>query len=133
LDGALVEGFAYDRAHVSQKRRDRAERQRLTYVASTRASHAMIFVGDRKVPTKGETESYASSTAAALRSIAEDAATCARAMLHVEDASGSLPEPAGQLFAIPSPAPAAVLRAPQAPPSWRALPIATTALQDFHH
>ena len=131
-DGQRYEGPSYERALDDARRRERAERQRLAYVASTRASHAMFFVGDRAQPQMGETEAYAATTAASLRTIAESPERRARALLEVEEAP---PVPLGR----PGSASEAPEQAseeewvPLARPSWRSLPIATTALQDFAH
>ncbi len=132
-DGTLLEGAAYDRAHAAQKRRDRAERQRLTYVAATRASHAMIFVGDRKVPAKGETEAYAATMAASLRAIDESDAVRTRAWLQAIDATVQAPVRDGAFDAPDDGNESAAPPAPLGTPRWRTLPLATTALQDFHH
>ncbi len=136
-DGQRYDGPSYDRALDDARRRDRAERQRLAYVASTRASHAMFFVGDRAQPQAGETEAYAATTAAALRAIAESPERRGRAMLDVEE---TIPPPLRRSpFALSTLAQeanegeAADAWAPLPRPTWRALPIATTALQDFAH
>ena len=130
-DGQRYDGPSYERALDDARRRDRAERQRLAYVASTRASHAMLFVGDRAQPQGGETEAYSATTAAALRAIGESAERRSRALLAVEEAP---PVPLGTLAPSSEP-PAAAEEAwtPLGRPSWRSLPIAATALQDFAH
>jgi len=138
-EGRLHDGPAYERALEDARRRERAERQRLAYVAMTRASHAMTLVGDRVAPQKGETEAYASTTAATLRAIADDATSCARAFLEVvedvQPSAGRADESSAPLDsstpAVPSEAPATWI--PVTSPAWRSLPIAATALQDFHH
>ncbi|HEY2518064.1 MAG TPA: UvrD-helicase domain-containing protein, partial [Polyangiaceae bacterium] len=131
--GRAHHGPAYERATEDARRRGRAERQRLAYVASTRASHAMLFVGDRARPQSGLTEAYSSTTAAALAALADAPERRARALLEVEEA----PPPD-----VASLAAAAVLAlapeedpelAPLETPAWRSLPIATTALEDFSH
>jgi len=139
-EGRVHDAPSYERAMDDARRRDRAERQRLAYVAVTRASHAMRLVGDRAAPQKGETETYASTTAATLHAIADDTPSRARAFLAVEDVDPSA-------IRADSPAFSAVDRASQAVraelsdaawtpvtiPAWRSLPIAATALQDFYH
>jgi ATP-dependent helicase/nuclease subunit A len=128
--GEIFDAPSYERALEDARRRDRAERQRLAYVASTRASRAMLFVGDRAQPRAGETEAYAATTAASLRAIADSPERRARAMLEVEDA----PPPAVTRLVAESPSPRAEdAWAPLEQAPWRSLPIATTALQDFQH
>jgi ATP-dependent helicase/nuclease subunit A len=132
-DGTLLEAASYERAVSAAKRRDRAERQRLTYVAVTRASHAMLLVGDRSVPQKGESESFTATTAAALRALAEDDGARARAMLNVEEVTVRTLVRDGAFDLPPPEHDAARMHEASSAPRWRSLPIATTALQDFHH
>jgi ATP-dependent helicase/nuclease subunit A len=137
--GRYHEPPSYVRAVEDAARRERAERQRLAYVAATRASHAMIFVGDRTVPQGGATSMYLATTAAALRAIAESSEARARAFLEVEDVrAADLRDDAATLASASALATARSDHDDEAPapirrPAWRALPIATTALQDFHH
>ena len=131
--GRAHHGPSYERATEDARRRSRAERQRLAYVASTRASHAMFFVGDRACPQSGLTEAYSSTTAAALAAIAGAPELRARALLEVEDAPP--PDIASlSAAAIQAQGPG---DARELPPieraTWRSLPIATTALEDFSH
>ncbi len=137
-EGRQHEGPSYERALEDARRRERAERQRLAYVAMTRASHAMRLVGDRVPPQKGETEAYASTTAATLRAIADDPSSCARAFLDVVDVEPSaaradqLAPPSADSAPLPE-MPEELRWVPLTAPAWRSLPIAATALQDFHH
>ena len=50
-DGFLLEPPSYARAHELTRRRERAERQRLAYVAMTRAAEAIFLVGGRSRDT----------------------------------------------------------------------------------
>jgi ATP-dependent helicase/nuclease subunit A len=129
-DGRLYDGPSYDRALEDARRRDRAERQRLAYVASTRASHAMLFVGDRLAPQAGETEAYSATTAASLRAIAESTTRSARAFFVTEDVAPAVLVPPA---AEPDADTVDLAFVPLERPPWRSLPIAPTALQDFHH
>jgi ATP-dependent helicase/nuclease subunit A len=129
-DGTAYEGPSYERALEDAKRRDRAERQRLAYVASTRASHAMLFVGERLAPQGGPSDAYTATTAAALHAIADDAARRARAFLDVEEAAAERSPSAGPLGL---PAEGEKPWAPLPRARWRSLPIATTSLDDFDH
>jgi ATP-dependent helicase/nuclease subunit A len=125
------EGPSYAKGLEEATRRERAERQRLAYVAATRASHAMIFVGDRAPPQAGISEAYSATTAAALRAIAETPEALARARLAIEDALPTvLPVDVARDLCAPREA-AEFVPIDRAP--WRVLPIAVTALQDFHH
>ncbi len=129
------EGFAYDppsytSARARATRREGAERVRLAYVAATRASEAMFFVGDRRLPSGGATDAFRRTTAGALLELAEDLESRERAQLDVE----AVDVPRQIERATPPVAAPGSLAAPVLPgPSWRSLPIATTALQDFHH
>jgi ATP-dependent helicase/nuclease subunit A len=129
-DGFLIEPPSYVRARTRGARRDAAERVRLAYVAATRASEAMFFVGDRRLPSGGATEAFERTTAGTLAFLARDDDTLNTAKLEVRPMT--IP---GRVTLLPS-APAGYSPA-EAPllgrPAWRALPIATTALQDFAH
>ena len=129
-EGRRYDPPSYERAIEDARRRDRAERQRLAYVAATRASHAMFFVGDRAAPQGGETEAYSATTAAALRAIAESPDRRGRAWFDVEDVT---PEPLAPLSWIASAPEQEADWTPIEAPSWRSLPIASVALQDFAH
>ncbi len=122
--GLVLDAPSYLRAYESARRRERAERQRLAYVAVTRAARSMYLVGGRSRET--ELDPGASSLA-----VVERLAVDAPSLLAVEDAL--VPEPASP--AAPTPATAADEREAGAAvvPSWRVLPIAPTALADFDH
>jgi ATP-dependent helicase/nuclease subunit A len=126
--GAILEPPSYLDAHALGRRRERAERQRLAYVAVTRAADAMFLVGGRK--TKSTSEGAASIDA--LEALAEDVSARAAAALAVEDVEAPAP-------IVRRHAPGAAPAVPEAPrprppaPRWRSLPIAPTALADFDH
>jgi ATP-dependent helicase/nuclease subunit A len=71
-DASPTEPPSYERAMAVDRRRERAERARLAYVAITRAERALYLVGDRRVPRGGATEAYAMTNAALLASLADD-------------------------------------------------------------
>jgi ATP-dependent helicase/nuclease subunit A len=109
-------------------RRDRAERQRLLYVAMTRASDRMYFVGLRKVPKSSSRED--SSMAAALASVAAAHPT----LLHVSDQDPNEPSAEDAVSPPLEAADSAALPEPmRVVPRVRALTIAPTALADFAH
>jgi ATP-dependent helicase/nuclease subunit A len=129
-DGFVHEPPSYTSARAGSARRDAAERVRLAYVAATRASEAIFFVGDRRVPSGGATDAFLKTTAGALALLAEDDASRAHAQLEVVE--------------VPVPGRVEPRQAhrddwtPAAPfalgvPAWRSLSIATTSLQDFQH
>jgi ATP-dependent helicase/nuclease subunit A len=134
---ADAEGFVHDppsflRTRARGARRDAAERARLAYVAATRASDAIVFVGDRRLPNAGVTEAFRLTTAGALLQLTETEATAKAAELVARDAEAHpkltpLPAPAHTRNVEPAAAP------PRATPQWRTVTIATTALQDFEH
>jgi len=140
--GMVLEPPSFARAHASTRRRERAERQRLAYVAVTRAADAMFIVGGRSREGSGD---LGATSIAALEEIAGDAEAKARARLVVEDVT--VPATTGAAAAyeralerdegreddderndeeLGAPAPRAI-------PAWRSLPIAPTALADFDH
>ncbi|MEO6418662.1 MAG: PD-(D/E)XK nuclease family protein, partial [Polyangiaceae bacterium] len=131
---ADAQGFRHEtpshrRARELLRAKEAAERSRLSYVAITRASEAMYFVGDRKKP-KEESDAFKTSMAGLLTELTENEEIRARAHFEIEIADvattfESPPAKAPDLHADPAPKP---LR-----PAWRSLPIATTTLQDFHH
>ena len=136
-EGFVHEPPSYATARARAQRRDYAERVRLAYVAATRASEAMFFVGNRRVPSAGPTDAYRRTTAGALLELAADDASCARAELLVVDVPLPAAGPLDARAPIATeeswePAPRVDL-ATGWRPAWRSLPIATTALQDFHH
>ncbi|MBX3187558.1 MAG: UvrD-helicase domain-containing protein [Labilithrix sp.] len=127
--GMVLEPPSYARAHATARRRDRAERQRLAYVAVTRAADAMFLVGGTTRESAGDP---AASTLAVISEIAADPAAASAAGLAVEDvavpadvSAASAPSPAAEVGARE--------RVPIARPTWRSLPIAPTALADFDH
>ena len=128
--GVILEPPSFARAHAITRRRERAERQRLAYVAITRAADELFLVGGR---AKEGTGDLGASTLGALEQIASDDHARRQAALAIEDVE--VPPPVvrrpGAQVAEPPPA-AAPLRA-VAPPRWRSLPIAPTALADFDH
>lgn len=126
-DGAVYEPPSYVRAVEQERRRLFAERRRLAYVAATRAEEALFWVGTREPPTS-ESPGWAATPAAALLDLA--AADPATTALVVEDVEVGRPAPAtiaDKDAAVMDPPPALPA------PAWRALPMAPTLLQDFHH
>jgi ATP-dependent helicase/nuclease subunit A len=122
--GAVLEAPSFAVAQRMARRRDRAERQRLAYVAATRAADAMFFVGGR---TGDQGRDVGASTIAVLEELVTDAS----ASLVVEDVS--VPPPILQrhesaVRSVHGPALPSV-----AVPTWRSLPLAPTALADFAH
>ena len=121
--GLVLEPPAYARGYATARRRDRAERQRLAYVAMTRAADAMYLVGGR---TTDRVLDPAASSLAVVEQIAADMPE----ILTIEDA----PVPAMERRApveIEAADVAAVVE--RAVPAWKVLPIAPTALADFDH
>ncbi len=116
---------SYARAHATAKRRERAERQRLAYVAVTRAARAMYMVGGRSRETT--LDPGASSLA-----VVEVLAAERPELLATEEAL--VPPPVKRadddVIAAPAAEAAPLVRRPY---EWRVLPIAPTALADFDH
>lgn len=130
--GMILEPPSFARAHATTRRRERAERQRLAYVAITRAADAMFLVGGR---TREGTGDLGASSLAVLEDLAADPVALAAALLVVEDVE--VPAPLVRKLEVSVPADetdagVAPVRPPLAP-SWRSLPIAPTALADFDH
>lgn len=127
--GFVIEPPSFASAYASTRRRDRAERQRLAYVAITRAADAMFLVGGRAKEGSGD---IAASTLGVLEELARDGRAAEAAALVVEDVE--VPAPTvrrhDEVRSLPLPPPAS--RA-QVVPAWRTLPIAPTALADFDH
>jgi len=136
-DGAILEPPSFAAAYATTRRRERAERQRLAYVATTRAADAMFLVGGRAKESAGDP---GITSLVALEDLASDDRTREAAGLVVEDtevpaaelrgtrtAPGAVAEPHGE-GAAPS-----GRTSPSAVPRWRSLPIAPTALADFEH
>ncbi len=127
--GIVLESPSFAHAYATARRRDRAERQRLAYVAITRAADAMFLVGGKARVSKSD---VGSSTLAVLDDIALDAGALALASLAVEDVDVPAPtlrggEPTFDELAI------AHVPRPSFVPAWRHLSIAPTALADFSH
>jgi ATP-dependent helicase/nuclease subunit A len=126
----VLEPPSFAHAHATTRRRERAERQRLAYVAITRAADAMFLVGGR---AKEGTGDLGASTLAALEELAAEPRACAAAALAVEDVVVPPPLVRHHDGASAAVAPPPPLRSADAPPAWRSLPIAPTALADFDH
>ena len=86
-DGFACEPPSYAAARRRAARRDVAERARLAYVAATRASAAMYFVGDRSRPSASSSQAFDRSTAGVLSTIDLDPQLRAEAQLAVLDAT----------------------------------------------
>ncbi len=129
--GGTLEPPSYTRVIRTADRRDRAERQRLAYVAATRASTAMILLGDRRPPKSGDGLRYFATDAAALRALAEDPLRAEAAALAVEVVPPT--EVRSALSPDASPLPPPPIDPRPSPPAWRSLAIAPTSLQDFSH
>ena len=134
-NGKRFDPPAFTRAKEILRRRERAEKARLAYVAVTRAAERMFFVGDRRRP-KDPSEAFQASIASTLQELADDPAS--KAFFEVLEVPtprrGRGPE-AEHAEALP-----ASVAAPPAPPSppslraaWRSVSLSTTALQDFQH
>ena len=131
--GRSLSAPSHERAKQIAERRDRAERQRLLYVAMTRASDRMFFVGMRKAPKVATRED--TSMAASLASVAashpevldvrEEEVEELSALSEVADL-GALREES--LLSEEAPAISGKLT-----PRVRSLTIAPTALADFAH
>ena len=121
-EGRVHEPPSVEELRDEALRRDNAELERLTYVAVTRASDAMVLIG-------ADGKEGARTTAAAMTAIAARDEAVTRAHLSIEDVeppeSASIAAPEGAVLPPP-------LVEPERPiPRWRSLPIAPTALQDF--
>lgn len=124
VDGIVLEPPSFAVAWTDARRRERAERQRLAYVAVTRAAEEMLFVGGRTSETVLD---EGASTLAVLEALA------GQPHLAVEDAEVPAPrirrgDEAGAIDATTPRGAAGPIR-----PAWRSLPIAPTALSDFAH
>jgi ATP-dependent helicase/nuclease subunit A len=120
--GRVHEPPSVEALRVEANRRETAELQRLTYVAVTRASDAMILIG-------AEGKEGAPTTAGALTVIAASDELRTRAQLVVEDVA--LPDVASLALAGDVLEPPPIVDEVRVVPRWRSLPIAPTALQDF--
>ena len=127
--GLVIEPPSFATGYATTRRRDRAERQRLAYVAVTRAADAMYLVGGRAREGSGD---VAASTLGVLEEISRDGRAIEAAALAIEDVE--VPAPVVRRHDAPLTVAVGAV-APRAPvvPSWRALPIAPTALADFDH
>lgn len=162
-DGVVLEPASFAEAYAESGRRDRAERQRLAYVAVTRAADAMFLVGGRARAPKNE--DVGATSIAALEALAADPEALAAARLVVEEvvppppraqapsapaaslvdappafADASAPSLPSDLTPLDLTAPSdASLFAPSPSPAdaprraWRSLSLAPTALADFDH
>ena len=119
--GLIVEPPSYLRAHALSQRRDRAERQRLSYVAITRAADEMFFVGGR---ASDKPLNQGANTLAVLEDLTTD-------LLAVRDVIVPAPRLREGSVDVDPDGSSAVR--PELRPSWRSLPIAPTALADFEH
>lgn len=127
--GLVLEPPSFARAHATTRRRERAERQRLAYVAVTRAADAMFLVGGR---TREGTGDLGASTLAVLEDLTGDARVREASGLAVEDIE--VPPPVVRRDdTVIDRADHAVPARSAIVPSWRSLPIAPTALADFDH
>ncbi len=128
--GVVLEPPSFARAHALTRRRERAERQRLAYVAITRAADAMFLVGGR---TKEGTGDLGASTLGALEQLASDDGARRLAALAIEDVEVPPPVVRHEGPREAEGPRVAVAARSAAPPVWRSLPIAPTALADFDH
>lgn len=119
--GLVVEPPSYLRAHTLTQRRERAERQRLAYVAVTRAAKEMFFVGgragDKPLNQGASTLAVLEDLTTELVRVVDVIVPAPRLRVPVVDASGEMA--AGPRRALE--------------PAWRSVPIAPTALADFDH
>jgi ATP-dependent helicase/nuclease subunit A len=133
--GFVLEPPSYARALRTARRRERAERQRLAYVAVTRAADHQIFVGGRARTRERESSSArgdeGASTLAVLEAIAEDAALAP--LLVVEDVEVPAPRVRAHDLAVVEVSAGAAAPTGRSVPAYRSLPIAPTALADFDH
>ncbi|MEA2750611.1 MAG: hypothetical protein QOI41_4754 [Myxococcales bacterium] len=126
--GLVLEPPSFASSYATTRRRERAERQRLAYVAITRAADRMFLVGGRTRETIGD---LGASTLAVLEDIAADPRTLEVAALAVEDVD--VPAPTVRLHGVDVPSATPVAAKSAVAPTWRSLPIAPTALADFDH
>jgi ATP-dependent helicase/nuclease subunit A len=127
--GTVLDPPSFERAYATTRRRERAERQRLAYVAVTRAADALFLVGGRVREGGGD---RGASTLAVLEELVAEPRTHGGALLVVEDVAvppaAVRRDQAWTTLGTPHVVPA------QTPvPAWRNLPIAPTALADFDH
>ena len=127
--GLVLEPPSFTNSYATARRRERAERQRLAYVAITRAADAMFMVGGRAREGTGD---LGASSLAVLEDLARDSAVCTAAALVIEDVEVPAPTIRRQETTTTT-APPAVAARSRVVPAWRSLPIAPTALADFDH
>jgi len=129
--GRSAEPPAYRAIRKEAALREQAERQRLAYVAVTRASSHMALVGFKVPPKESKASEAALSNMDILRKIAEEDESRATAHLSVREMSlREIEEGAKERRASLQ---AAVAPFEPIAPHVRSLPIAPTSLQDFHH
>jgi ATP-dependent helicase/nuclease subunit A len=119
--GLVVEPPSYLRAHALTQRRERAERQRLAYVAITRAAEQMFFVGGR---ASDKALNQGSSTLAVLEDMSTELLAVRDVIVPTPTLREAAFEGSGQAVEVPD------LRLD---PAWSSIPIAPTALADFAH
>ena len=132
--GTRFDPPSFTRAKDTIRRRDRAEKARLAYVAVTRASHAMYFVGDRR-PPKDPSEAFNASIACVLQQLAADESL--QPIFTAEELPPRAPREAAPA-SMPTPSradsnDAVSVREKAWSPPWHTVTMATTSLQDFHH
>lgn len=126
--GTLLEPPSFRAAQELARRRERAERQRLAYVAVTRAADAMLLVGGRK---RMGSKDAGAATLDALESLTNTFGN--EGILQVEDVSVPAVGRPADAPPVLAAAAGAAAAAPRVVPRWRSLPIAPTALADFAH
>ncbi|HVH41661.1 MAG TPA: 3'-5' exonuclease, partial [Labilithrix sp.] len=125
-DGGLVlDPPSYVRVYDTARRRERAERQRLAYVAVTRAAKVMFLVGGR---TRETALDPGSSTLGVVEALAVEHPE----LLATEEVDVPAPAKKTGGLSIAEEEPTSI-RGARRPPDWRVLPIAPTALADFDH
>ncbi len=121
LEQAL-EPPGYEAAWLERKRRERAEKQRLIYVAVTRARERMYVVGSRDTPS----DDHAAATLAAL-------AATPGSERFLEVVAASVPAPLLHTEVVAGDVQSGHAPARRALPVVSSLDVAPTALADFHH
>jgi ATP-dependent helicase/nuclease subunit A len=123
--GLVLDPPSYVRAYDLARRRERAERQRLAYVAVTRAAESLYFVGGRN---RESVLDPGASTLAVVEALAAEHPE----LIATEETRVPAPE---KRAAAPLATSVEAAADPDARPvpGWRVLPIAPTALADFDH
>ncbi len=129
--GMILEPPSFTSAYADTRRRDRAERQRLAYVAVTRAADALFLVGGRARQTASDP---GASSLSVLEELASDGGAVPSAALTVEEVD---PPTSAAAFHVEDgprlrPPPSSAHHGLEVP-KWRSLAIAPTALADFDH